>query len=164
MMQNFGKNPNIIGVIGAALFFYLMIEEFVFFLFRILQDLLLFTDFSSVVIFGMARGFSVTLLIVSFFLLIQKFKNLDITDSKNVKRVLIYSFLGYGLSWLLTGSLPFISEIWQSEGFFEMYTEYLSEFNESGVIFDIGIRSIMLFLEPLDFWNSFLQKYILKNG
>jgi len=124
------RTDKIIGLLGFGFFFCLTLQGITFLISKILEEVLLFTELSPLVTYGLSEYSTLIVILIVFFYVIKKIKGLDFNESKLIKQIFLISVIAYALTQVLGFVQPFISSLYQTTVYFDIKETYFINLEE----------------------------------
>jgi hypothetical protein len=144
------KTNKIIGIVGTGMFFYLTLTGISFLSSKIIEELLMFSNLSPILISGISEYVTLVIVLMTFTFAIRKIRNLNFDTTSLIKKIFLISVLTYVLTQLLGFALPFISNLYQTAEYFDLKAIYVNELNENYLLREFAIQT-----------PSFIIKYVI---
>lgn len=141
------KKERVIGIVGIGIFICLLLQAISFLFFKIIENTLLFAEITSLLIYGISKYLSLLFTLLLFVLIIKKLKTFDYEDNRLLKKVFIYSILGYVATQILEFGLPFIVGIFETVKYMSSLKSYYSAMEDNSLFLQLAVDIPISFLK-----------------
>ena len=141
------KKEKIIGLIGIGIFMCLILQAISFLSFKIIEKSLLFTEMKSMLLYGASKYLSLGITLLSFLLIIKKLKKFDFDNTSILKRIFIFSILGYVASQIIEFAFPFITSSFETPEYLSSLKNYYDGLEGKSMFKELTIDTPVWVLE-----------------
>ena len=135
------RRDKIIGLVGTGIFLCLTLQGISFLVSTILEEILLYTNLSPLLTYGLSEYATLIFVLIVFIYVIKKIKKIDFDQPKLIKRVFLASVAAYVLTQVLGFALPFISSLYQTAEYFDLKEIYYNVLKEHYVLENFAIET-----------------------
>lgn len=143
------RTDKIIGFVGTGIFLCLTLQGIFFLVSKILEEILLFTNLSPLMTYGLSEYTTLILVLILFTYVIKKIKKIDFDQTQLIKRVFLTSVIAYALTQVLGFAQPFISSLYQTVEYFNLKEAYYNGLKEHYTLQNFVIETPVWILKYL---------------
>jgi hypothetical protein len=135
------RTDNTIGLVGTGIFLCLTLHGIFFLVSKILEEILLYTNLSPLLIYGLSEYATLIFVLIVFIYIIKKIKQIDFDQPLLIKRIFLTSVIAYVMTQVLSFSQPFISSLYYTTEYFDLKKIYYNGLNERSVLKSFAIET-----------------------
>lgn len=121
------RTDKIIGLVGTGIFLCLTLQGISFLAATILEEVLLFTNLSPLISYGIAEYATLIIVLIVFIYFIKRIKRFDFNQPQSVKRIFLASVISYALTQALGFAQEFVSSLYQTGEYFDLKRAYYND-------------------------------------
>lgn len=133
------KPNKTIGLLGAGIFLCLTLQGFSFLSFTILEEILLFTPLSPMLIYGISAYATLLVELLLFVYVLKRMKKIDFDQSPSLQRVFWTLLIAFIFTQVLSFLQPMVSSLYLTESYYNAKQTYYEGLREDYAVQSFAI-------------------------